>query len=447
LFYWRGIFGSSELALRSLSACLGVGSVIAVYLTALRIYSRKHALWSSLIISFSSFCVYYSQETRAYALLIFFAALQLYCFSQVLKPEKPHWLTVLTFALVTVVSLLGSIFMGLFTLALCLSHLLVNRQLREWLRWWLPTAVFSLPVSIFYLASPAAADPSATAVTRTGIPIVQNALFVLYGILVGTTYGPPLTELRGEERLKVMFGYWPHLLLLALVVAVIVLALASRLLKTYKSKRLQQYQQADYLFAYLLFFSFVLGLIFALVTKMNWLPRHSFYLYLPLAILVPSALTRRAKKRSQSFDRESIVRGAIALLIVLNIYSLSHYYFDESHEKDDYRAAAQYLVNSRDSNTESLMLRGNTRLLQYYGDNQTLHAWQYLKKLKQKNFAQQIEQLTNQAQTVAIAINREEKISQNMANLLEDSLKDLYVLNAQKDFSYIKIYNFTKKQA
>jgi uncharacterized membrane protein len=48
LFYWRSAFGNTEFVIRSLSALLGVGSVIAIFFTTLRIYGKNHAIWSSL---------------------------------------------------------------------------------------------------------------------------------------------------------------------------------------------------------------------------------------------------------------------------------------------------------------------------------------------------------------------------------------------------------------
>lgn len=91
LFLWRQLFGDSEFVLRSFSAILGIGSSIVIFFTALRIYGKKHAFWSLLIVTFSSFCVYYSQETRNYSLVIFIASLQIYLFSNILakKPQNP----------------------------------------------------------------------------------------------------------------------------------------------------------------------------------------------------------------------------------------------------------------------------------------------------------------------------------------------------------------------
>ncbi|WP_143874214.1 hypothetical protein [Nostoc sp. 'Peltigera malacea cyanobiont' DB3992] len=141
----------------------------------------------------------------------------------------------------------------IFSSALCLSHALVYRNFKEWIKWWIPAVVFSSPMIWFYLSSPAASDPTATTVTRSGLPIVENILFVIYGILVGTSYGPPLEQLRDQEKIKILVGYWPHLLIFISVLTVIFIALVTSLLRQRKIKR---YQQANYLFTSLLVTSF-----------------------------------------------------------------------------------------------------------------------------------------------------------------------------------------------
>lgn len=446
LFVWRSIFGDAEFSLRSLSALLGVGSVITIFFTTLRIYGKNHAIWSSLILAVSSFCVYYSQEARAYSLLIFLASLQLYFFHQALDENGDSKLVSrIIFGIITAIGIFGSILMGIFSTSLCISHAIVYRNFPKWLKWWLPAAFFSTPIVFFYLSSPAAADPTNTVVTRSGFPIIQNAIFVLYGIFTGTTYGPPLTQLRGEDRIQVMLGYWPHLLILCVAVSIIFLALVGTLLKSYKSLKYQKQQQANYLFSSLFAIAFILGFLFALFTKMNWLPRHSFFLSLPVAILIPSVFVHKYQHRPKHQRSFPYARVAAIVLVMLNIYSISNYYFNNNYWKDDYRSAAHYIMKNRDSSTESLILRGNLGLLQYYGDTETIYAWNYLKELQKPHFAQLIVNLTNNAEKVFVVVNREHQLGRNPQDLLETAMSDFYTLNSRVDFPYINIYSFIKR--
>jgi mannosyltransferase len=72
LHFWIGWFGTSEPGLRSLSVVPGVLSVGLIYALARRLFSRVVALGAALYLSISSFQIYYSQEARTFAWLVFF---------------------------------------------------------------------------------------------------------------------------------------------------------------------------------------------------------------------------------------------------------------------------------------------------------------------------------------------------------------------------------------
>ena len=444
LFYWRSAFGDSEFALRSLSAILGVGSVIPLFFTVLRIYGKKHAFWSLLLLSFSSFCIYYSQDARPYSLLIFLTSLQLYFFSKALNEvESNEIVSQCLFGLFTAIGFFSSILIGIFSFALSCSYIIVYKNLRRWLKWWIPATILSFPMIFFYLSSPAAADPTNTLVTRSGLPIVQNLAFVLYGLLVGTTYGPPLDKLRGDDKIQVLLNYLPQFLILFLVTSILFLAVVILL---WKSPRENKYQRADYFFAVLLVISFVLAFIFAAATKINWLPRHSFYLYLPISIILPSTIHRAGRRRTLLPTKKikTVTQSAkIALisLIILNIYSLSNYYFDREYGKDDYRSAAKYLVDNRGSSAQSVLLWGTPRLMSYYGDTLTLYGG----NLKKETFAEQVRDLTKDSDTVFIAVNREFFWNKDNNTSVQGAMSDLYVMQSKVSFPYFNIYRFVKK--
>ena len=69
LHVWRGVFGASEFALRSLSAGLGVLLVWLTYLIARRAFSHRVGVWAAFIAAINPFQIYYSQEARMYLLL------------------------------------------------------------------------------------------------------------------------------------------------------------------------------------------------------------------------------------------------------------------------------------------------------------------------------------------------------------------------------------------
>jgi uncharacterized membrane protein len=447
LFYWRSVFGDSEFAIRSLSSVLGVGSVIVIFFTSLRVYGRKHALWSSTILAVSSFSVFYSQDARPYAFLIFITSLQIYFFSYAITVDKSNKgnkiIPQLLFGIFTAIGTFGSIMTIIFSSAICLSHAIIYRNLKELLRWWIPAVVFSSPMILFYLSSPAASNPTGTQVTRTGLPIITNIMFVIYGILVGTSYGPPLEKLRDQEKISIVFDYWPQLLILFIVITVIFLALVKNILRHRKKKR---YQQADYFFTSLLVISFLLTFAFALVTKINWLPRHSFYLCIPIVILIPSAFLHNYQRQSKLSIVSQVPKLATVSLLLMNVYSNWQYYFNPAYEKDDYRSAVRYLLlQNRNESAKSVLLYGQPRLLEYYGDSSTIYIPDHIQEIiKGKNIGEKLSIATNNADTVFVIINRE--FYWKYRDVFQTEMSGSYKLQGEADWPYMKIYRFTRKK-
>ena len=71
---WTRVFGYDEVGLRSLSAVLGILTVPVAYLAAKTLFDRWAGLLAAALVAFSPVLVWYSQEGRAYALLVFLSA-------------------------------------------------------------------------------------------------------------------------------------------------------------------------------------------------------------------------------------------------------------------------------------------------------------------------------------------------------------------------------------
>ena len=78
---WSGLFGTSEVGLRSLSALLGTATVLVAYLAGARLLSRRAGLVVAALTAVSPFMVWYSQEARNYALFTFLATLSIYLYA------------------------------------------------------------------------------------------------------------------------------------------------------------------------------------------------------------------------------------------------------------------------------------------------------------------------------------------------------------------------------
>ncbi|HUV36391.1 MAG TPA: glycosyltransferase family 39 protein [Patescibacteria group bacterium] len=93
LFFAEKIFGDSELALRFPSALFGVLSILAIFLIGLRLYTYREAILSSALMAVLWCPVFYSQDARSYAMLLFFTLLSSYCWMLMvdgLKSDNPR---------------------------------------------------------------------------------------------------------------------------------------------------------------------------------------------------------------------------------------------------------------------------------------------------------------------------------------------------------------------
>lgn len=84
---WTRIFGFGEAGLRSLSAVAGVSVVPVLYGVGSRLMSRRAGLVAAALAACNPLLIWYSQEARAYSLLVAMAALSLLAFAHLLTPS------------------------------------------------------------------------------------------------------------------------------------------------------------------------------------------------------------------------------------------------------------------------------------------------------------------------------------------------------------------------
>jgi mannosyltransferase len=85
LHYWVVLFGDSEYSLRFPSALAGILAVLAIYKVGRRLFGYGTGLMAALVLAFSPFHIFYSQETRVYALMALLGLLSFYFFLKVLR--------------------------------------------------------------------------------------------------------------------------------------------------------------------------------------------------------------------------------------------------------------------------------------------------------------------------------------------------------------------------
>ena len=102
---WSRVFGDTEAGLRSLSALAGVLVVPVAYFAARKLLaSRRAGLITAALTAFNPLLIWYSQEARAYSLLVLFCALATLAFAYARVTPGPRLLG--AWALASVLALL-----------------------------------------------------------------------------------------------------------------------------------------------------------------------------------------------------------------------------------------------------------------------------------------------------------------------------------------------------
>jgi uncharacterized membrane protein len=90
---WARVFGFGEAGIRSLSAVAGVGVILCAYGIGFRLISRRAGLVAAWLVACNPFLIWYSQEARAYSLLVLMAGLALVAFAQLVSPRpRGRWI-------------------------------------------------------------------------------------------------------------------------------------------------------------------------------------------------------------------------------------------------------------------------------------------------------------------------------------------------------------------
>jgi len=85
---WAKWFGTGEVAMRSLSALFGLATVPLAYLIGAELSNRRAGLIAAGIVAVNPMLIWYTQEARSYALLVFFCAASLLFFARALRTRQ-----------------------------------------------------------------------------------------------------------------------------------------------------------------------------------------------------------------------------------------------------------------------------------------------------------------------------------------------------------------------
>ena len=191
LFYWLEhamlLLGESEFVLRFLPALLGVLTIPVVYFVGKEFKDQNVGLIAAALLAFSPFHIYYSQEARAYAPMLFFFSLALLFYVRANRSDEVRsWAL---FGLFSAVSFWMH-FYAIVPIAVLILHALVTRagairhDILSAKNTAIAVAVFavaSLPLLIVTASLFLARTSSAPTFGMQGLDVIYQTLFQVSG--------------------------------------------------------------------------------------------------------------------------------------------------------------------------------------------------------------------------------------------------------------------------
>ena len=338
LFYWLEhamlTFGESEAVLRFIPAILGILTIPVFYFIGREILDRNTGIVGAALLAFSPFQIFYSQEARAYAPMLFFFSLALYFFLRLLRSWGRR--DAILFAIFSAAAFWTHFYAFVPILALFIFALAVKaKEIARDLRAAIPLAI---PILCFVVLS---------------IPLIYYAiqLFLLrtggapaFGIQGIATITQTLIQISGLSEI------------LAWVFTALFIAGVVSLFMRDRTKAL--------LLVFVFLFPLVLSVF--LSYRMPMVPRYLIYL---LSAFFP-AIALPLRSVCSLFRSRNLIYGVLILAFVINLPVLLPYY--TTQQKDDWRGASRELSGLAAPGDLVITLPGYIRQpLNYYYNNET----------------------------------------------------------------------------
>ena len=347
------VFGQSEVAMRSLSAAIGLLSVAALYGLGRDLWGQTAGLLAAMLLAVSPLHIWYSQETRMYGLMALWAILSSWLMFRAW--ERGGRLNWAGYALVAALGMYTHYYMGFVLLAqnLFVGYLLLRRRVNKqtlihWiiaqLAWivlfapWIPTVISQI-----------GGEGGAWVAHAVGRPTPQ----VLWDTFIGFTIGP----------VREMMPVWVRRGAYAAYLAILVGAIWTILRPDREAEggeSIQLWSVADRGVFCLLWCAAPIGIVW-LASQVK--PMYSLRYLLPF--LPPFYLLLAVSVRALMKRWEAAGVALIGLLVILNLGGA--WMMEGTMQKPDWRGLTAYLVERADDG-DTVMPEPfwNAKPLRYY---------------------------------------------------------------------------------
>jgi len=323
--------GDSEFAVRSLSVLCGVLTIPAIYLLGARLFDRVTGLTAAALLSVHSFHIHWSQETRAYSLLILLLVVTSYVL--VLAMESPrkmrYWMV---FSVLAALCVYAHVFAVLVLAALALAIIFPGPFRVD-----VPTVVAS--AAVFGLLC----EPMAAFV------VVQHADQLDW---------IPRPSLAGiYEFLKLLTGQGGVLLIVAYF-ALCGLALLD-------PPGIKRSKKENWALRLLVLWLFLLPVVTLAATPIKPLfyPRY-------MVICVPALVLLAARGITNLYRLPTVKHwpavAAFFLVITLSAWGTHEYFVNLANETSDWRSAVNYILEHQQPGDGAVFFLPNAYCYRYY---------------------------------------------------------------------------------
>ena len=345
LFYYMEHFiigtGVSEFTLRFIPALLGALTVPVFYLLGREVSGKAGGVVAAALVAFSSFHIFYSQEARAYAPMLFFFSIALISYLYAMRGSGTKWWAL--FGLFSALAFWTHFYVFIAIGILIFHALIVKREeivknATENLK---PLAI---ALGIFIFAS---------------LPLIV----VTVGLFFKRTASEPTWGLSGLDVINQTILMISGSSILPLAV-LIVLALCG----------LYAVWRSDRSMLLLLVLSLVLPFIVSMLlsTKIPMSPRYMIYL-IPFYFMAISGCLLLVPK---GIDMKKVAVVFIAVIFIINLPALAGYY--TSYSKNDWRGFAVALEQTTKDGDAIVVLPGYmSQPLDYYYSSEADETTEY----------------------------------------------------------------------
>jgi mannosyltransferase len=317
-----------EWGARLLSALAGALSV-PVFIGVVYCWRRhtRVALLAGLLLAVNPLHIWYSQEARAYALMLFFGVLTMLFLELALFSGRSEWLTLYLFAALAATALHKSalIFPGL---CIVWHVLYLSRQGKPVIQI-IKQLLVHLPIGIgVLLLMCVKLHPPAEGHGRAGSVLQFGYTFMTF--LGGYSFGPSLTEIQNYGPLAAAARSWPQIVVLLAVLASIVVVCKLNWRKFVSTKEAALLTAGiGIVTAYSMVSGFAYNIRYVLPSLFGFLALiAAFILSLP--------------------DRPRLVRLITVAVLAIALWADAQWFYSPRYRKPDARAVARWLMDNKD---------------------------------------------------------------------------------------------------